>query len=216
VYILYTPSQWSGLSAPLTPCHIHRGCSICLGPWGQSVFHWSHQVRTVFGWNVHSSYVESCQQPTDPVTSVLHKGYSEHPGWLLPLWICPLLGDEGLVDVYFAVTILSESVLEMLDFSIKAFRVTNDPGRSGEGRKNILWWVIDCVMTGITDHLTPPTVPTGSLVDKDTRLEEPVVGRNTAGSHATHHIYPDDGDRFTETFGFNSIRLIAWEDFIAR
>jgi hypothetical protein len=31
---------------------------------------------------------------------------------------------EGSVDIHFAVAILSESVLDMLDFSIEAFKVT--------------------------------------------------------------------------------------------
>jgi hypothetical protein len=28
---------------------------------------------------------EVCQQPADPVRGALHKGYSGHPSWLLPL-----------------------------------------------------------------------------------------------------------------------------------
>jgi hypothetical protein len=49
----------------------------------------------------------------------------------------------------------------------------------------------DCVMTG----MTPPTVPIGSLMDKDTGLRQPDTGTNTMGSVATHNINPDDGGR---------------------
>jgi hypothetical protein len=62
------------------------------------------------------------------------------------------------------------------------------------------------VITGLTDFLTSPTVPVGSLVDKYMELQEPVMGSNMTGNRDTHHIYPDDGDRhISETLNYNSI-----------
>jgi hypothetical protein len=43
------------------------------------------------------------------------------------------------VDVRCAITILSESLLEMLDFSFETFRDTNDLGSLDERRKNSLF-----------------------------------------------------------------------------
>jgi hypothetical protein len=50
----------------------------------QGIFQWS-QVRILFDWNVRSSFAESHQQPAHLVRGALHKGYSDHPGQLLPL-----------------------------------------------------------------------------------------------------------------------------------
>jgi hypothetical protein len=41
-------------------------------------------------------------------------------------------------------------------------------------------------VTGVTDHLTPPTVPPGLLADKNVGLQEPVIGTSTTGSHETY------------------------------
>lgn len=49
--------------------------------------------------------------------------------------------------------------------------------------------------SGMTDHLTPPTVPICLLVDKDMGLQEPVVGTDTTGSCVAYHINPDDVGR---------------------
>lgn len=48
------------------------------------------------------------------------------------------------MDVRFAIVILSESLLEVLEFTVKAFRVTDDLDPPGKCRKNgtFLLWVM--------------------------------------------------------------------------
>jgi hypothetical protein len=53
--------------------------------------------------------------------------------------MCPLFGVEGSVDVCFSIAVLSESLLEMLDFCVKAFTVKNGLGLSDECRKNSIF-----------------------------------------------------------------------------
>lgn len=50
----------------------------------------------------------------------------------------------------------------------------------------------DSVMTGITDCQTP-TIALLAQPWTRAQFQEPVMVRNTIGSHVTHHIYPDDG-----------------------
>jgi hypothetical protein len=46
--------------------------------------------------------------------------------------MCPLFRVEGLVAVRFAVAILSEILLEILDISVDTFRITDDSGPSDD------------------------------------------------------------------------------------
>jgi hypothetical protein len=50
--------------------------------------------------------------------------------------MCPPFGLEGSVDVHFTVAILSKNLLEMLNFSVKAFCIKNDLGSSDKFRKS--------------------------------------------------------------------------------
>lgn len=128
VHAVYTSSQEWDPSAPCVSDHIHKQCLL---PWGPRLFYQSQWLHIRFGWNMHHFYVESHKQSANPVIGALYKGYSGHPSQFLPLWMGPPFGAGGLVDVQCTVIILSGSLLEMMDFSIEAFRVTDDLGLSG-------------------------------------------------------------------------------------
>lgn len=221
--MLFTPCLDGVVHLP----HLHfttftRDAEFALDLQAQGIFT-GQWVHILFGWNVQSYCVESHQQPVDSVGSALNKGYSDHPGHLLLLWIFSLFGveDKWAAPSGWGVKSMHDAYMPILAWQVSShqsqhhwrspYQLQGNHGIDQNGRltdckvkeATEIWLCpnnfnrdivttmeassnnrkkdkkidsnLDCtgwaIQTVMTDHLTLPTLPIGSLTDKDTGSE---------------------------------------------